>query len=245
MNISTQIQDKLISLPLRLLYWLRQLPIRFLRLLKHILSIFTVKIGKRHWWQSFFSMAQLLNIGDWIIVLFFLLCDIFAIGEIYEMIADFTKFNTRSLKAWEVDVAKTIFKDKLQYKLIRIDENAKLLPSERCIAYVGFHTINSKGPMNNSTFIHELVHVWQYERFGSVYIYYALMAQKSTMGYNYGGASALSYAINQKKKLVDFNFEQQGDLIEDYYRISNGYAPTWGLANQSKLHLYKHFVEQL
>ena len=91
----------------------------------------------------------------------------------------------------------------------------------------------------------ELVHIWQYERFGSVYIYYALMAQKSLMGYNYGGASALSDAINTGKQLKDFNFEQQGDIIEDYYRIKNGYSPTWGLGDQSKLAVYEHFANQL
>lgn len=66
--------------------------------------------------------------------------------------------------------------------------------------------------------IHELVHVWQYQHFGAVYIGKALKAQKSKEGYNYGGMENLYHQMLKGNTLTHFNFEQQAEILEDYYR---------------------------
>jgi hypothetical protein len=98
--------------------------------------------------------------------------------------------------------------------------------------------------MQNSTLMHELTHVWQFEQMGSVYIPRAIRAQKSKMGYNYGGVSALKTSREQGKSFLSFNLEQQGDIISDYFRIKGGYPPRWGDGDRYDLSVYDFFVNQ-
>ena len=99
--------------------------------------------------------------------------------------------------------------------------------------------------MNNSLLIHELVHVWQYQKVGIVYIPRALVAQRSAEGYDYGGAEGLEAARQAGRSLLEFNLEQQADIVSDYYRIREGYPPRWGHAGVASLPLYEYFVQQL
>jgi len=43
------------------------------------------------------------------------------------------------------------------------------------------------------------------------------------MGYNYGGLEPLA----SSNSLGDFNYEQQADIIEDAFRLTNGWQPQW------------------
>ena len=104
--------------------------------------------------------------------------------------------------------------------------------------------INSWGEMHDDVFIHELVHVWQYERFGAMYIAKALLAQREE-GYNYGGRSRLAKARELGGKLTDFNFEQQADIVMDYYRLITGRSVRWGNATLTDISEYVYFVDQL
>jgi hypothetical protein len=45
--------------------------------------------------------------------------------------------------------------------------------------------------------------------------------------YNYGGAAGLIAAAQAGKQFKDFNTEQQGDILRDYYTaLTSGMAPT-------------------
>ena len=87
--------------------------------------------------------------------------------------------------------------------------------------FATFHTINLvSGRDDLGTVVHELVHVYQYERTGSVYIGQALHAQ-ATLGenaYRYGGPLSLRQAWAEGQRLRHFNREQQAQIAEDYYR---------------------------
>jgi hypothetical protein len=66
--------------------------------------------------------------------------------------------------------------------------------------------------------IHELTHQWQYQHFGIRYLFEALRAPT----YAYADAeepcdAALKRLCNESKKFSDFNREQQGDIIRDYF----------------------------
>jgi hypothetical protein len=64
--------------------------------------------------------------------------------------------------------------------------------------------------------IHELTHAWQYQHGVGVMtkLFWALHGAKA---YVYGGEEALVEATRQGKHFKDFNTEQQGDILRDYY----------------------------
>ena len=66
--------------------------------------------------------------------------------------------------------------------------------------------------------VHELVHVFQFELVGSVYVWQALRAQ-STNGYEYGGPDGLKTDRQTGKRFRDYNREQQGQIAQDYYGL--------------------------
>jgi hypothetical protein len=88
-------------------------------------------------------------------------------------------------------------------------------------AFTTFHTINLPKSGRHARWhlditVHELVHVFQYERVGSIYIYQALRAQRRN-GYSYGGWQQLKQDRENGRHFSDFNREQQGQIAQDYY----------------------------
>lgn len=137
------------------------------------------------------------------------------------------KPRTRRLYPQEIALAQNVFGNSIQYAKVRLDEHARLVCRRQQLAYVSFQMINTWGPLSEPHFIHEMVHVWQYQHRGSVYIPRALYAQRTTEGYNYGGIPGLRQATEQGRGLADFNFEQQGDVVADYFCLKHGYPPRW------------------
>ncbi len=98
-----------------------------------------------------------------------------------------------------VAASKVLGPDAVRYSAVRVAEGRVLrlifkINSNR--AFTLFHTINlpetghhSRG--NLDLLVHEMVHVYQFEQVGSVYIWEALRAQK-TNGYSYGGWEQLA-----------------------------------------------------
>ena len=170
--------------------------------------------------------------------------EIFGIGDVYDASASAIK-RARQLTAREKKLAQTIFGASLPLDKIRLDERALVGPPQGRLCYVSFYTINSWGKMSDAVLVHELVHVWQYHHLGVVYIPRALAAQWSRHGYNYGGADNLRAAIAAGKSLLDFNYEQQATIIEDYFRIKHGLRPQWSRLYTSDLPVFEHFVQQL
>ena len=153
----------------------------------------------------------------------FALADLSGLFDLYEAVTNALFPAVRPLTKAEITTLRPIFGDTVPYPLIRVDERAYVGPSWARFCYVSFHTINSWGPMSPPTLVHEVVHVWQYLHRGAAYIPRALYAQTTTMGYNYGGLSALRGAA----RLEDFNYEQQADIIEDAFRLANGWEAQW------------------
>jgi len=172
--------------------------------------------------------------------LFFYLLDIFAVGELYETLCEWAKYNTRALNPQERAIVQELFNGSIDVDRIRIDDLA-LAPRFMRIAYVGIYTINSFGKMSEDLFVHELIHIWQYEQVGSVYIPRALRAQRTVAGYNYGGADALREG---PQELLAYNYEQQGDILADYWRAKHGRRTRWKNLAKSTVP-YEAFVKQL
>jgi len=174
-----------------------------------------------------------------------LLLDLLGIGELYENGLEFFKFNTRPLNNQELKITEEYFGNQLNINRIRIDERAILGPKQNRFAYVSFFTINSWKTLRPDVFLHEMVHVWQYQQLGITYMSRALGAQRSKRGYNYGGVELLRKLKKRGWKLESFNPEHQAEIVQDHFRIKNGYPPIWGDACFEDLEVYDWFVDSL
>ncbi|HEX6828059.1 MAG TPA: DUF4157 domain-containing protein, partial [Burkholderiales bacterium] len=90
-------------------------------------------------------------------------------------------------------------------------------------AFATFHTINlpsegAHGRANLAIVVHELTHVYQYERTGRLYLGQAIHAQ-ATICYGYNGADGLREARAAGRHYRDFNREQQAQIAQDYYEL--------------------------
>lgn len=160
---------------------------------------------------------------EWWMDGFFYTLDVLYFPFWYESMTRVFKNSVRKLTLQEKMEAQIIFGDNLTYDCIRVDTNPALGVSKDVLAYVTFFTVNCKGKLPMSIFIHELVHVWQYQQFGSVYIAKAIKAQRSREGYDFGGVQGLYQEMIKGKTLLHFNFEQQAEIIESYYSmLKNG-----------------------
>ena len=172
----------------------------------------------------------------------FQLLELLCVFDAYEWLSNLFAPRLRTLTPGEVHLLRPIFGDSVPYYRIRIDERAHLGPRRYGFFYVSFHTINSWGPISPPTLVHEVVHVWQYRHRGSIYIPRALAAQRTRLGYNYGGLAGLASA----RGLDDFNYEQMADVVEDAFRLAGGYPPQWlsGRGTECLPHFYR-FLEEL
>jgi type VI secretion system secreted protein VgrG len=153
----------------------------------------------------------------------------------------------RHLHAWEIQEARLVFGNRLDYTKIRVHELAawtdklfhfslKLQGKE-----VGPNVHNAVTLGNNLYFpiklpeqapgvehgefykvawlIHELTHAWQYQQMGWSYLFKALNVQirLGTRAYQFGGEEGLRQRGSSGARLLDFNLEQQGDIARDYY----------------------------
>jgi len=227
--------EKINHIVSRFLFGFSELPKRLKRLLLHFL-----------WWFPFRPKNDqyliIRNPLEWLLALPFYILDLVLIPEVYEILFELFKWNMRYLNESEQALSRVIFKDSVNPARIRVDEKAVIGPKQRNFAYVSFQTINSYGKMSEAVLVHEIVHVWQFLKFGSVYIMKALLAQNSKQGYDYGSVPGLVQMQETEKKFFAFNFEQQGDIVMDYYRLLKR-PPE--LVNESLMQLYRGYVQEL
>ncbi len=197
---------------LRLLNYLLHIPDRFFHLLKWMFWITTIR-GKQ-------------KIPRWIAGIILLTIDISPLPLFYETILDWLKWKTRPLSDKEKEIIKFIFEINIPSRLIGLDPHSIPAIKGKTVAYVSFHTVNFNGEIPDTTLVHEMVHIWQYGQYGAAYISEAFWAQKWGGGYNYGGLEPLKM-YSDGLRLKAFNFEQQADIIEDYYRWKNNIPLQW------------------
>jgi hypothetical protein len=206
---------KVVAVPLRLMDVGRYMPVRLRRIKTHFqqgANNVRHALGRE-------MTSELFNgrILWWWMELLLLILDLLGVGELYEMLNDFLKWNSRTLTAAEEQLLRGIYGTTINYSRVRVDEKALLGPRQYRFCYVSFYIINAWGKMHDSLLVHEMMHVWQYQHLGVIYIPKALSAQYSLMKYDYGGKPGLMQAAEDGKKLLDFNFEQQAEIITDYF----------------------------
>lgn len=215
--IGRQLWSKLKGIYARAVNWITQLPTRLKRLILGIWEgVKSLKPWSLEWWKSLGKASTWKDFLKWLGTNVVYLLEVVGVGEIYETLADFIKFNTRPLNSTEIAKARVVFGNSIDYSLVRVDEYALLGPSWTDRAYVSFHTINSWGPLNDHTLIHELTHVWQYQKMGAIYMPRAIHAQNTPEGYYYD-SNELRKRKQARQGLMSFNLEQQGQVLADYY----------------------------
>lgn len=218
------------------------------------LSFFISTLHKR-WWRlilhllypilfktRYTNYIKPIGILGWFYSLFFYLLDVSGIPEFIEIVFSLTKWKIRQLSPEERELTASVFGKAIELDHITIDRNCRI-GMKYADAYVTFNTINYRGELSSPIFIHEMVHIWQYQRFGSIYIPHAIHAQFND-GYDYGGAHELYHAMLAGRQLISFNFEQQAEIIEDMYRRQiYGYADRDHLGNHVYAYFYNHLTE--
>ena len=114
----------------------------------------------------------------------------------------------------------------IQYDKVRVAEGRILYIISKIIrnrSFTLFHTVNFSKESGHSRaeldiVVHELVHVFQFEKIGSLYIPQSLQAQMKE-GYDYGGWTQLVQDWNDGRRFRDFNREQQAQIAQDYYNL--------------------------
>ncbi|MBK8054309.1 MAG: hypothetical protein IPK35_13850 [Saprospiraceae bacterium] len=208
-------------------------PTRFKRILKHL--VYFIYEG------AYQHPCKPDGIKEWLFDLIFYILDIAGIAEIQQFVTRLAKWNIRGLNNDELTLARRIFGNAIDYSKIRIDDKAKIGIETVALAYVSFNTINYYQKIKKEILVHELVHIWQYQIYGSVYIGRAFKAQKSKEGYDYGGIENLYKVMLNKGRLMDFNFEQQAEIVEDYYRMIKNPA----IAHPMLQSVYRYFVDDI
>ncbi len=244
--VGKQLWDKIVGVFARIGRWVQKLPERVGRFLMGMWNgLLSLKPWSLDWWKSLAKAETWGNFLKWLGSRFVDLLEIAGIGEIYETAADFIKFNTRTLTSKEKSIASSIFGASIDLGLVRVDEYSVLGPSWSKREYTSFHTINGWGNLTDDTLIHELVHVWQYETSGAIYMPQAIHAQAWGEGYNYQGVAGLKEAKNAGKDIHSFNREQQGQIVQDFYRIKQGKPPYNPGGTAADLPLYAYFVKDV
>ena len=228
--------SKIRSIVLRMFFPFAYFPIRLLRLVFHILYPFL-------FWVKGLAQYQIIKTWyDWFCMVPFYIVDLLGISDLYEIINEFINWNIRDINSHEKHMIAEMFTRDIPLDLLRV--NPKNLIAKRLrIAYVSFRQINFNSSIPNDIFIHEIVHIWQYQIFGAVYIYFAWKAQMSQEGYKYGDAPALIKAIRNGKLFHEFNFEQQAEIIQDMYSHSYFTPPT--SVNEDELLAYKQYRTEM
>jgi hypothetical protein len=244
--LGTQIWDKLTGALGRVAHWVTRLPARVGRLVMGLIhGIGSVRPWSSAWWESLTHISTWENFLSWVGTRLIELLEIAAVGEVLETVNEFVKFNTRALSSREVAVAQTVFGKAIDLRLVRVDERAVLGPAFTKRAFTSFHTINAWGGLEDSVLVHELTHVWQYERAGAIYMAQALHAQirRGLGAYDYGGPDGLRAARAKGMHLTSFNREEQAQIVQDFYLIKHRDQPWVPGGSAADLPLYARFVK--
>ncbi|MFV3308590.1 PAAR domain-containing protein [Pseudomonas sp. NY15181] len=149
----------------------------------------------------------------------------------------------RALTSGEIAMARSVFKDSIDYSQVKIHhggwwlflgfQNTAVTPNGELYFpnSTGFYRddfSNTSNDRDKALFMHEMVHAWQYQM--------GYWVKWNSLWVTSRGPSAYEYQLNSDGKLSNYNMEQQGDIVSDYFIICILKKPqfVWNPANQSK-----------
>lgn len=123
----------------------------------------------------------------------------------------------RRLTEAEVREARRVFAESVDYGRVRLAESrvGGALGYARALPWAVYFPRGSFGrPDFLPWLVHELTHVWQYQH-GVSKLRMAWSALRRR--YDYGGEDGLRRAYGAGRRFIDFDTEQQGEILRDYY----------------------------
>lgn len=149
--------------------------------------------------------------------------DLFGGPEIVQFLFRMLAHSRRLTSMEELAAIKVLGSQAIRYGDVRVTSGGFLDPIfrlNRSRAFATWYTINmpTSREADISLMIHELTHVYQYERVGSLYIGQGLWAQirLRKRAYDYGGVPGLRSGRTAGMRLRDYNREQQSQIVQDY-----------------------------
>lgn len=148
----------------------------------------------------------------------------------------------RALTTGEIAMARIVFKDSIDYSRVKIHHGGWWL-------FLGFQNtaVTPNGDMyfpkstelykddfstsgigeDKALFMHEMTHVWQYQLGYWVKLHALWVTSR--------GAAAYEYNLKAGGNLSDYNMEQQGEIVSDYYMIcvEKDFESAWNKNNKS------------
>ncbi|HLL03455.1 MAG TPA: peptidoglycan-binding domain-containing protein [Myxococcaceae bacterium] len=135
----------------------------------------------------------------------------------------------RSLTPGEIALSQTIFKGAINYSKVKVHKKEFLpfgvQPDDTAMTPNGEMYFNKKHfkedfsigwESDKHWFIHEMVHVWQYQLGYNV--------QSHGVKLHLRGGDPYAYTLSSSSRIQDYNMEQQGDVIADYFSVLNGFS---------------------
>lgn len=133
---------------------------------------------------------------------------------------------SRTLTTSEINLAKIIFKNSIEYQKVKIHDhkyaffqplNSGMTPNGEIYIDGAYLTDFSTGVVaEKSFFIHEMVHVWQFQN-DILNPILSAIGNSFVSGFDYN--KAYEYTLELTKDLLDYRMEQQAAIIEDHFRI--------------------------
>jgi hypothetical protein len=123
----------------------------------------------------------------------------------------------------ELSILKSIYYNEIDYETIKITTDhifSKLLKKYSAIVFDNTIVFTKKSYKEDfslnlnsmALLVHEVCHVWQFQNLN--YRWY-----KAGIEHLKFGKSTYIYSIANKTKLTDFRFEQQGEIVADYFKL--------------------------
>ncbi|MDE1152429.1 MAG: hypothetical protein PW788_07825 [Micavibrio sp.] len=137
----------------------------------------------------------------------------------------------RPLTAGEIALARAVFGDSVDYAAVRL-HNRRILPplmQHKHQAVANGNNISfprssysedfatEHDALKQSVFIHEMTHVWQHQ---NKVVSTPKEALKETLRHKFNYSKAYPYQLGGGRDLIDYGFEQQAALVQDYFLLT-------------------------
>lgn len=142
------------------------------------------------------------------------------------------QFKYRGLTEGEIRISQSVFGDLIDYKQVKVMNHPYLpwQPAGILMAPNGYIHLKDADYCEDfscmslgyqAVFIHEMAHVYQYQRHENVLLKGAIL--QSALYLSLGKYNPYRYTLIAGKPYFDYNIEQQGDIAKDIYlnRIEN------------------------
>jgi hypothetical protein len=163
---------------------------------------------------------------------------------------------TRPLTAGEIQLAKTLFGNAVDYAVVRISDQPAPLQNPNSAMVVGntiythncYHDDYSKASaFSRALFVHEMTHIWQ----GQNKIFNQLLAvAELQLKHKFNYSQAYFFKLDAGKDLLDYGLEQQAAIVEEYFLNTREGYPSYmrhctnKCSNAERVKLYEKVLEK-